>query len=102
MTLEFDVDFDYLTDGGIKDMPQWVRLNDENYEYPPIVYVNNASFDRVVKENMRLRRFAYAMAHCAAGHGCDICPINDGEGFVSDWDMCESAHNLMGELGVSE
>ena len=59
--------------------------------------------DRACKaeaENTNLRKLVRILAHCAAGHGCDICPINGGEGLINILDMCESVHDRMRELGV--
>jgi hypothetical protein len=55
MTLEFDVDIGYITDDGSKDMPQWVKLNDEDGQHPSTVYVNNDSYQRSISENAKLR-----------------------------------------------
>ena len=55
MTLEFEVDVDYLTDGGINGMPMCVKLNDEGGEYTSTVYVNSSSYWHVVDENAKLR-----------------------------------------------
>lgn len=55
MTLEFEVDVDYLTDGGIKDMPTWVKLNDEDGGHASTTYVNSSSYWHVVDDNAKLR-----------------------------------------------
>ena len=59
--------------------------------------------DRACKaeaENAKLRELVWTLANCAAGHGCDFCPINGGYGYVGEQDMCESVHARMRELGV--
>lgn len=61
MTLEFEVDVGYLTDGGIKDMPTWVKLNDEDGERISTVYVNTSSYWHVVDENAKLRELVKDM-----------------------------------------
>lgn len=61
MTLEFEVDVDCLTDGGIRDMPTWVKLNDEGGERTSTVYVNTNSYWHVVDENAKLRELVREM-----------------------------------------
>lgn len=56
--------------------------------------------ERLDAENAKLRELAWTLANCAAGHGCDYCPINGGYGYVGELDMCESVHASMRELGV--
>lgn len=56
----------------------------------------------VMEDNTKLRELAWMLANCAAGHGCDYCPINGGHGYVGEIDMCESVHDRMRELGVVE
>lgn len=53
-------------------------------------------------ENAKLRELVITLANCAAGHGCDYCPINGGHGYIGETDMCESVHDCMRELGVEE
>jgi len=78
------------------------------------MYVNEGTFSRLKKtaanaiverdrlkaENAKLRELVHILAHCAAGHGCDICQINGGEGLINTLDMCESVHDRMRELGI--
>ena len=64
MTLEFEVDVDYLTDGGIKGMPTWVKLNDEGGGHASTVYVNSSSYWHVVEENGKLRELVRQMHTC--------------------------------------
>ena len=52
------------------------------------------------KENKALRELALTLAHCAAGHGCDMCPLNGKEGLVNALDMCDGIHDRMRQLGV--
>ena len=51
-------------------------------------------------ENAELRELAWTLANCAAGRGCDYCPINGGYGYVDEKDMCESVHANMRELEI--
>lgn len=60
------------------------------------------SLESLESENAKLRELALMLANCAAGHGCDYCPINGGQGYVGEIDMCESVHDRMRELGVIE
>lgn len=53
------------------------------------------------RENKELRELALTLAHCAAGHGCDMCPLNGKEGIVNALDMCDGIHDRMRELGVT-
>lgn len=80
MTLEFEVDVDYLTDGGIKDMPTWVKLNDEDGEHASTVYVNSSSYWHVVDDNVKLRELAAGIGHLLFPLDvdyCAICPRDD-------------------------
>ena len=56
--------------------------------------------DELRAENAKLRELVWTLANCAAGHGCDYCPINGGYGYVGERDMCESVHARMCELGI--
>lgn len=56
--------------------------------------------DQLKAENSALRELVRMLANCAAGHGCDYCPINGGHGYVDEIDMCESVHDYMRELRV--
>ena len=81
MTLEFDVDIGYITDDGSKDMPQWVKLNDEDGQHPSTVYVNNDSYQRSISENAKLRKLVRWMydrmdESCAAQHPYAPAPIS--------------------------
>lgn len=58
------------------------------------------SLEKLEAENARLRELVWTLANCAAGHGCDYCPINGGYGYVGELDMCESVHASMRELRV--
>ena len=78
MTLEFEVDVDCLTDGGIKDMPTWVKLNDEGGERTSTVYVNTSSYWHVVDENAKLRELVAdmwrdGMCECDERGACAQC-----------------------------
>lgn len=99
MTLEFEVDVDYLTDGGINGMPMWVKLNDEGGEYISTVYVNSSSYWHVVDENTKLRELVSHLYECMCNvdvdgnHECDSCEYDNAEG------RCDFVRQMR-ELGV--
>lgn len=64
------------------------------------IYGLHCDIGRLETENAKLRELVLILANCAAGHGCDYCPINGGQGYVGELDMCESVHDRMRELGV--
>lgn len=90
MTLEFDVDIGYITDDGSKDMPQWVKLNDEDGQHPSTVYVNNDSYQRSISENAKLRKLVDLLLW---GIDNDVPPA---EGLV--WS--QKVNMLTRELGI--
>lgn len=114
MTLELEVDVDRLTDGGIKGMPTWVKLNDEDGERTSTVYVNTSSYWHVVDENAKLRELARDVnkaAHmlCEAWEGsCSkeaegmslhaVCPISD----TNELCVFGKLYDRVRELGVDE
>ena len=75
-------------------------------EESAVLYINDAyleavdALEKLEAENARLRELVSILAHCAAGYGCDLCPINGGCGMVGELDMCETVHDCMRELGV--
>ena len=73
MTLEFEVDVDYLTDGGIKGMPTWVKLNDEDGEHTSTIYVNSSSYWCVVDENAKLRELCRRYVEYISQDRCEGC-----------------------------
>ena len=62
----------------------------------------NKAVRRYKADNAKLRELVRILAHCASGHGCDICQINGGEGLINILDMCESVHDRMRELGIED
>lgn len=82
-----------------------------NYWYQRVYKAHNQTIDRVTEvqraenaklrdENSELQELALTLAHCAADHGCDMCPLNGKEGIVNALDMCDGIHDRMRQLGV--
>lgn len=89
---------DYLEDIST-ELPEEIYgyLSDAIYE---TVCEFDEEVDQLKAENAKLQELVWTLANCAAGHGCDYCPINGGYGYVGEHDMCESVHTRMRELGI--
>lgn len=70
------------------------------YDYDPMYGALCNERDQLKAENAKLHELALTLAHCAAGHGCDMCPLNGKEGIVNALDMCDGIHDRMRQLGV--
>lgn len=99
MTLEFDVDMGYITDDGSKDMPQWVKLNDEDGQHPSTIYVNNDSYQRSISENAKLRKLLLDVWNDAMQFdGFWDYVMDDGE--IYNEDELPHYQERMRELGI--
>lgn len=99
MTLEFDVDMGYITDDGRKDVPQWVKLNDEDGHYPSTVYVNNDSYQHAISENAKLMKLLLDVWNDAMQFDGFWDYVND-DGEIYNEDELPHYQERMRELGI--
>ena len=94
--LREDLEFERSENGWAREFLNRMGRKCGTKDCPSLV----AYVTKLEDENKELRELALTLAHCAAGHGCDICPLNGKEGIVNALDMCDGIHDRMRQLVV--